>query len=1228
MVSSAQELRDGDRRARELYHYFQPDNPALLPSEKSTGRCIDTSKSPAKASPNLVLTALAQLAAMRLGVQRAIISLIDRETLYVVAEASKSLNLDKNGLYDEDGDGLWMGCSRGPVSGTLCEKTITLRSSSEQRYPFFIVDDLKRHPDYCNIPCVAEAPHFRYYAGTPLITSNGITIGSLYVIDPRPNISLTESHRETLGTIANAVMEYMETARQSLEADRLAKVLSGLNSFVQGAVTSDTSKKTTYQSADRWDQDLSRTQSPYQTPSSTIENDSDSYFKDTGIIHPRHSASQTNSADDSDGLYAGAPRFTRPPRPPRSPRSRSSRSPRHSPSSPPSHSLDREPLSKGAPKLPSSPGSVGMSQTFQRAADTIRKSLNLGQDGGVVIFGNNARVELQSTLDMDQDPESKRKLATIWAMSDTEALPDRINGVFQPHPAAQMDLHFARRFLRRYRRGGLWHFHQDGTAFSSDEDCASSGTQPDSSDLSSAPLTMNPQSFGALREKDQQALKKYFPNAKRIMFVPLWDSFNSRWFGGCFSWSCLETRVFSAHVELGGFFGFGSSLMVEYSRIQSQESDKKKDDFISTISHELRSPLHGILAANEFLAEYVESEFAKRLLDTIRACGQTLLDTFEQILDFAKINSFASKRQRLGSSSPSARTRQGAENGASPAQPLRILKSVDVVAIIEDVIESVYSGRILSGAVPAGNSALKWSLDGTEGSHGTTESTDVGRIDVFIDAAPRDWEFLLEPGALRRVVMNVFGNALKYTQKGSISVRLEVIHAKGSGSPSEGVGSPVLLLTVSDTGKGISSQYLRSDIFTPFSQEDVLSPGTGLGLSLVRDILRSLNGDITIESQVGVGTTVKMKFPLGQPEEPKVPELPPSVVDSVPAASNLIGLVKAGLTGKALRFATARDQPSNIPTSNNMIKNYLTDWFGMKIQKTSESTAFVDLLVVDECDLDLTENFHHETSFLILCHRRPSWSTMESTKRPPNTVWLTLPCGPHQLARTLMGSVKCMRSSQPIQLDEPSPLGFTENLSELNNLLKSHTLSDQQNMGPVLASDASHFNPAPNTTTIHNRLVPKANPSSYSLTANKAGDISDKASPTESGAGIRILLVEDNAINLALLEKYLTRTKHEILHTAVNGQEAIKAVQTMTADYNYIFMVDGFEATRSIRSIERARQTKSPAKIIALTGLGSDEHIMKAYAAGVDVFLTKPISFKDILRLLDEQKGILPGHQQ
>lgn len=69
---------EDDRRARELFHYFQPDNPALLPSGRRAARLTDPSSTSWKASPNLVLTALTQLAAIKLGVQRAIIRYIVR----------------------------------------------------------------------------------------------------------------------------------------------------------------------------------------------------------------------------------------------------------------------------------------------------------------------------------------------------------------------------------------------------------------------------------------------------------------------------------------------------------------------------------------------------------------------------------------------------------------------------------------------------------------------------------------------------------------------------------------------------------------------------------------------------------------------------------------------------------------------------------------------------------------------------------------------------------------------------------------------------------------------------------------------------------------------------------------------------------------------------------------------------------------------------------------------
>jgi hypothetical protein len=426
-----------------------------------------------------------------------------------------------------------------------------LKPTTKEKYPFFVVKDLQSHPTYRAIPCVAGPPHFRYYAGTPLITANGINIGSLYVIDPRPNLSLSDSHKETLGTIADAVMDYMEASRQSLEAKRFSQLLSGLNSFVQGDASSEASHKSAYRSLGLSNQEPLPTPSPHPY----LEHEqSSSYFMDSSkSASPRPTNQMNSTSNDKSSDFSTSP--------------------------PP---LERERSNQQGLNSSQNESTDRTNQTFQRAANLMRKSLNLGKDGGIVIFDTNERAELDPHNNIDQEQGQKQKLANIRAMSESE--PHVSDGVSQLAPTVQIDLNFARRMLHRYRRGGLWYFHQDGTAFSSDEDTASTGSQKDAFELSQPPLSAHPQSTGPLREKDLQVLKQYFPNATRIIFVPLWDSLNSRWYGGCFGWSCLENRVFSAHVELGGLFGFGSSLMVEYSRIQSQESNKKKDDFISTIS--------------------------------------------------------------------------------------------------------------------------------------------------------------------------------------------------------------------------------------------------------------------------------------------------------------------------------------------------------------------------------------------------------------------------------------------------------------------------------------------------------------------------------------------------------------------------------------------------------------------------------------------------------------------
>lgn len=962
------------------------------------------------------------------------------------------------------------------------------------------------------------------------------------MIDPRPGLRLSETHRETMGTIADAVMDYMETSRQSLEADRLTRLLSGLSSFVQGGDNPDPSHKSPSSSTAPSEQDRSRTPSPHYE---------DEHIAASFPFKGTHRSLTSLDISRSEGVFESANDAI--PVPPSGPHVAPSQHVR-------------------APTLNSTSNRVH--QTFQRAARLMRQSLGLGSHGGVMIVDTNVHAEMNALHGVGQH-YPRTKSVRVCALDDADAT--SIGGDLECSslPATKMDLSFARRISRRYRRGGLWYFHQDGTAFSSDEEEINSIGLNDFS----PPLSIHPQSFSQMPAKDLKAMKRYFPSATKIIFVPLWDSFSSRWFGGCFIWSSLETRVFSAHVDLGGLFGFGSSLMVEYSRILSQDSDKKKSDFISTISHELRSPLHGILAANDFLTEYVKSETANRLLDTIRSCGQTLLDTFEQILDYSKINSFTSKQQSLRSEK-------------TPSHPLHITKLVNVVELVEEVIESVYAGQILSAAVTGfGSSSPYWPLHTKKNQNAALEASDGGRVDLVLDVAPRDWDFILEPGALRRIVMNVLGNALKYTQQGIVAIALEIqeedLDADKSQASSTRANPRALLITVSDTGKGISADYLQSHVFTPFSQEDGLSPGTGLGLSLVHSILRSLDGNIAIKSEVGVGTTVTMAFPISQSRHRRPSQTQARRTSPFPQPPGLIATARKTLEGKILRVITPQGAESVASSSKTRIKYYLTEWLGMVFQ-SDEATAPADVVIVDEHHLHLLDN-PPQSLLLVLCHRGPqSWSVkVDRNEIFPNCVSVSLPCGPHQLARTLLDYTEGMRP-------DSSPTTIEEN-----------------------SSGHACFN-----SKIATLPSAKVEDNLLSNVANNLRNL--QVSPDASKPSPRILLVDDNAINLALLEKLIARTKPEVLDTAINGKEAVDSVRAMNRGYQYIFMdismpvMDGFEATRIIRSIERARQTHLPAKIIALTGLGSNEHIAMAYEAGVNVFLMKPISFKKILHLLGE----------
>jgi len=332
-------------------------------------------------------------------------------------------------------------------------------------------------------------------------------------------------------------------------------------------------------------------------------------------------------------------------------------------------------------------------------------------------------------------------------------------------------------------------------------------------------------------------------------------------------------------------------------------ADRAKGIFISNISHELRSPLHGILASAEFLSDTRLDTLQRTFIDTIDSCGRTLLEVINHVLDFGKLTYIARLKNKL----------------ARPPSTSReiVMTPVDLMAVAEQVVESCYAGYEFKGLF--GQVDIGTILGPKSQGYGRAKDSS-SALTVVIDVEYREqgWFFLLQSGAFQRILMNITGNALKYTSSGWVHVRLSYTEKD-------------VTLTVSDSGKGISPDFLKNRLFSPFSQEDTLQAGTGLGMSIVKQVVERLGGKIDVTSHVNVGTKVKVSLPCAAVDRPGT--------DSCARVRSLAKGIKIFLAGF----------DKNVPASRllyDSVANYVTTWHNMIIVDDVYSS---DLIISDEC---------------------------------------------------------------------------------------------------------------------------------------------------------------------------------------------------------------------------------------------------------------------------------------
>jgi two-component system, sensor histidine kinase len=287
------------------------------------------------------------------------------------------------------------------------------------------------------------------------------------------------------------------------------------------------------------------------------------------------------------------------------------------------------------------------------------------------------------------------------------------------------------------------------------------------------------------------------------------------------------------------------------ARTEAEEAGKSKSRFLANMSHEIRTPMNGVIGVAELLAETEMTPLQANYVETIRESGKALLGIINDILDLAKLQSGKATLELL------------------PFSP---------VSCVESVL------RILGPAAAKKGVALRLEAPAT---------------DAFVTG---------DEGKLRQIVLNLVGNALKFTADGAVTVSLRLPVAPDD----------LLVIAISDTGIGIAQDRIAA-IFDSFSQADnAISRqygGTGLGLTICAMLAAEMGGKIEVRSELGKGSefTLSARLPLTNsrpvavlPERRALPRLRPGlrVLVAEDNRTNMM-IVRKMLQGVVLSVAEA-----------------------------------------------------------------------------------------------------------------------------------------------------------------------------------------------------------------------------------------------------------------------------------------------------------------------------------
>ena len=552
---------------------------------------------------------------------------------------------------------------------------------------------------------------------------------------------------------------------------------------------------------------------------------------------------------------------------------------------------------------------------------------------------------------------------------------------------------------------------------------------------------------------------------------------------------------------------------------RAEAAVRARSQFLASMSHEIRTPMNGIIGMTELAMGTTQlTPDQREYLGMVKSSADSLLGIINDILDFSKIEA---GRMRLESIPFNAR-----ECAVEAARTLAVAardKGLELVCHVHPAVPSSVLG---------------------------------------------------DPGRLRQTLVNLLGNAVKFTERGEIVLSLRF------GVPADGRAR--LEFEVRDTGVGIPQDKLHL-IFEPFTQADSSTTrkygGTGLGLGISRQLVGLMGGKIQVESEEGSGSTFSFTLPLELTAGQQASEVPTDISSTrpdVPADARSTGDIDArersALTGVTLVIAD--DSPAVTSAIGESVA-----WLGATPIRVHDVAALRSAVSAQ------TERPAGRLVVLLDAELNGSDlpGVLREIDRDSNgaaTVVLLTPVGSsNPKVQALLASGTAITLSKPAGIDD----------------LEKCLYAIRDGRAQVRPED--------------HRPLP--------------GDSWSNAATL--GRSLRVLLAEDHLVNQKVVIRLLERQGHSVV-VAGNGREAV--AEAAKRGFDLVLMdlhmpeMGGIEATTLIRAAETGTGARVP--ILALTAdaiVGVREECLEA---GMDDFLEKPVRLRTLLECIDRNVAARP----